>query len=144
MSLILFFKKLSATAIKPVMPSSGNAGIDLHVPNNIIVPANARGFKIHLGYAVQFNSNSYMLVPRSSISKTPLRMSNSIGIIDSTYRGELIFCVDNLSDSEYQVEQGQRLCQIVLPSMETPDQIQFVDELSETARGSGGFGSTGI
>ena len=81
-------------------------------------------------------------MPRSSISKTPLRMSNSIGLIDGGYRGEIMASCDNIKDYEYQVEKGQRLFQIVSPDLSS---IQFtiVDNLSDTSRGLGGFGSTG-
>jgi len=85
---------------------------------------------------------SYMLVPRSSISKTPLRMANSIGIIDAGYRGEIMAAVDNTSDKDYMVVPGQRLFQIVHPTL-YPFNVAVVDELSETERGDGGFGSTG-
>ena len=85
---------------------------------------------------------SYYLYPRSSISKTPLRMSNSVGIIDAGYRGEIIAKVDNLSNDDYKIEKGTRLFQICDASLE-PIELRIVDKLSETTRGVGGFGSTG-
>ena len=85
---------------------------------------------------------SYMLVPRSSISKTPLRMANSIGIIDAGYRGEIMAAVDNRGDKDYMIVPGQRLFQIVHPTL-CPFNVGVVDKLSETDRGDGGFGSTG-
>ena len=84
----------------------------------------------------------YMIVPRSSISKTPLRLCNSIGIIDAGYRGELLAFVDCHAD-RYCIGKGDRLFQLVLPNMERINKVELVDELSETTRGSGGFGSTG-
>ena len=84
----------------------------------------------------------YFLVPRSSISKTPLRMSNSIGVIDRGYRGSLIAMVDNHSDQDYVVKRGQRYFQLISPTME-PITFELADKLIETSRGSGGFGSTG-
>ena len=88
------------------------------------------------------NTNcSYYLYPRSSISKTPLRMSNSTGIIDAGYRGNIIAKVDNISNEEYKIEKGTRLFQICSPSLEEIE-LEVVDELSETSRGTGGFGST--
>jgi len=84
---------------------------------------------------------SYYLYPRSSISKTPLRMSNSTGIIDAGYRGNIIAKVDNNSNEEYKIEKGTRLFQICAPSLEEIE-LEVVDELSDTSRGCGGFGST--
>ena len=85
---------------------------------------------------------SYMLVPRSSISKTPLRMANSIGIIDAGYRGEIMAAVDNNSDDDYMVVPGQRLFQLVHPTL-YPIHASLVNEFSDSERGKGGFGSTG-
>jgi dUTP pyrophosphatase len=84
---------------------------------------------------------SYYLYPRSSISKTPLRMSNSVGIIDSGYRGNIMVSVDNISDEPYVIKQGQRLFQICSPILE-PITFELTDVLSDTTRGEGGFGST--
>jgi len=85
---------------------------------------------------------SYFIVPRSSIYKTPLRMANSIGVIDSGYRGELMVPVDNMTDEDYYIKPGERLFQIILPSL-NEFEVQIVDELSDSERGVGGFGSTG-
>ena len=82
-------------------------------------------------------------MPRSSIPKTPLRLSNSIGLIDAGYRGELQAPLDNISDENYLVKAGTRLFQIVNPDLSTFSSINIVDKLSETDRGEGGFGSTG-
>ena len=85
---------------------------------------------------------SYYLYPRSSISATPLRMSNSVGIIDAGYRGTLRVSVDNLGEEPYHVRKGQRLFQICSPTL-SPISFSVVSELSATTRCSGGFGSTG-
>ena len=83
-----------------------------------------------------------MLLPRSSISKTPLRLSNSVGLIDSGYRGVIQAPVDNISDEDYVIEEGTRLFQIVNSPLETFKDIEIVDTLGDTDRGEGGFGST--
>jgi dUTP pyrophosphatase len=85
---------------------------------------------------------SFMLVPRSSIFRTPLRQANNIGIIDSGYRGRIMVPVDNRSGEDYIIKNGERLFQLVHPSLK-PISIEIVEELDETERGSGGFGSTG-
>lgn len=89
---------------------------------------------------------AYWMLPRSSISKTPLRLANAVGLIDAGYRGPLLAAVDNISDSCWHVEMGTRLFQLSAPDLLPFDDIQIVDEIpgGETLRGSGGFGSTGV
>jgi len=118
----------------------GDCGIDLFCPDTIIVEPGETE-TIHFKISCESNSG-YFLVPRSSISKTPLRMANSIGIIDNGYRGEIMAKVDNIKKEPFTIEAGTRLFQIVSPVM-LPISIKIVDNLSETSRGSGGFGSTG-
>ena len=84
---------------------------------------------------------SYYLHCRSSISKTPLRLANSVGIIDAGYRGNLMAAVDNTGDAPYTIEAGQRLFQITGRYLE-PIDLTLVEELSDSERGAGGFGST--
>jgi hypothetical protein len=85
----------------------------------------------------------YYLVPRSSICKSPLIMANSVGIIDKTYRGPIKAPVKNLSSTPYSVTEGTRLFQIIAPNMGHISEVRLVQSLDETARGEGGFGSTG-
>ena len=86
---------------------------------------------------------SYYLYPRSSIIKTPLRLSNSVGIIDAGYRGDIIAYVDNIKNKSYTISQGDRLFQICAGNLE-PIEFQLVNDLSNTQRGTSGFGSTGL
>ena len=89
----------------------------------------------------------YYLYPRSSTgSKTPLRLANSVGIIDAGYRGHLIAMFDNWQDAAFQVEQGQRLVQICPPNLTYPMYVKLVEaeELGVTERGERGFGSTNL
>ena len=81
-------------------------------------------------------------MPRSSISKTPIRLCNSVGLIDAGYRGEIMAAVDNIKQEDYTISAGQRLFQIVAMDG-SPLSFELVDELSTTSRGAGGFGSTG-
>lgn len=91
---------------------------------------------------VKTDNVSYMLFPRSSIVKTPFRMANSIGLIDAAYRGNIKAVVDNKSSSVLP-QIGDRLFQLVAPNLHSIDKVVVVDTLSETSRGTGGFGSTG-
>jgi dUTP pyrophosphatase len=85
--------------------------------------------------------SAFYLYPRSSISSTPLRLANSVGIIDSGYRGEIKACFDSMDT--YSVKKNQRLVQLCTPTLE-PMYVLVVNALTETARGQGGFGSTGV
>ena len=120
----------------------GDAGLDLFVVHEQTIEAGQSTF-IHLQIACEnLEGKPYLVMPRSSISKTPLRLSNSIGLIDAGYRGEIMAAVDNIKDISYKVTPGQRLFQLVAMDG-SPIHFKIVDELSETSRGSGGFGSTG-
>ncbi len=137
---------------KEVEKPEGDSGIDLFFPNSVRVPRKQSllvDFEIQCEMVVElpidpthFTNTSFQLVPRSSIWRTPLRQSNSIGIIDAGYRGHLMVPVDNISNEDYIIKSGERLFQIVHPSLE-PIKVELVDEVSDTERGSGGFGSTG-
>ena len=87
------------------------------------------------------------LYPRSSTgSKTPLRLSNSVGIIDAGYRGNITALFDNWSNEDFTIKKADRVVQICAPNMTYPIypiMVSSVEELGLTKRGSGGFGSTG-
>ena len=84
---------------------------------------------------------AYWMLPRSSISKTPLRLANSVGLIDAGYRGPIMAAVDGM----YTVSQNERLFQLASPDLLPWDEVRVVSEIpgGATARGEGGFGSTG-
>lgn len=123
---------------------TGDAGLDLFVPNDAIIKA-GETYKLKLGVQASAHDEgrnvSFLILPRSSMSKTPLRLANSIGLIDAGYRGELIAALDNIKDYDYTVKKGERLVQAV---SFTGREISFelVDTLDETSRGDKGFGST--
>ena len=129
----------------------GDSGLDLFVQGEVVVPAKALGFKIDMMVSCeaftditkQGGNVAYYLWPRSSMgAKTPLRLSNSMGLIDAGYRGNIIALVDNLSETDYKVMPGSRLVQIVSPHAKSIT-FELVNSLSETSRGAGGLGSTG-
>ncbi|MBL7014082.1 MAG: dUTP diphosphatase [Candidatus Marinimicrobia bacterium] len=120
----------------------GDAGLDLFIVKEQTINAGDSTL-IHLQIACEnLDRKPYLLMPRSSISKTPLRLSNSIGLIDTGYRGEIMAAVDNIKDEAITVTSGQRLFQLVAMDG-SPIHYELVDALTETTRGSGGFGSTG-
>ena len=120
----------------------GDAGLDLFVVEEQIIEGGKTEL-INLGISCETEEKRpYLLMPRSSISKTPLRLCNSVGLIDAGYRGEIMAAVDNIKQEDYTISAGQRLFQIVAMDG-SPLSFELVDELSSTGRGDGGFGSTG-
>lgn len=129
--------------------STENAGFDLFVPEEVVfapgerklvsMRVKARMDKI----GVLESACHYWMPPRSSISKTGLLMLNSIGVIDKGYRGELMAFLWNTTDASVTVKKGERLVQIVSPDMGAIQKVDVVESLDSTARGDGGFGSTG-
>ena len=121
---------------------SGDSGLDIYIiENQIINPGET--IRLKLGISCEsLDAKSYFLMPRSSLSKTPLRLANSVGLIDAGYRGEIMAAVDNIKDFAYEVEIGQRLFQIVAMDG-SAIHFELSDNLSETTRGADGFGSTG-
>ncbi len=120
----------------------GDAGLDLYVLEDThFEPGETKAIKLGISCEPE-DGIAYYLFPRSSISKTPLRMANSIGLIDGGYRGEIMAMCDNIKTASYMAEKGQRLFQLVATDS-SPIHYELVDELEMTTRGTGGFGSTG-
>jgi dUTP pyrophosphatase len=128
-----------------------DAGFDLFVPNLVTVDVGETK-RIDMGVKCSMTYNgvpcSYYMYPRSSTgSNTPLRLANSVGIIDSGYRGNLMAVFDNIKDGVVcEVETGDRLVQICSGSLlypVFPIIVNSVEELGSTERGEGGFGSSG-
>ena len=137
-------KKMHEAGVIPAYAKPGDAGMDLVAVSvswddrsGIVTYDTGLSIEIPEGYVG-------LLFPRSSVSKTPLQLTNCVGVIDSGYRGSMMFKYRYLNeedDSYYRV--GDRVGQIII--MPYP-QIEFeeVEELSDTERGEGGFGSTGV
>jgi dUTP pyrophosphatase len=119
-----------------------DSGFDLVCPATLVIPARTTVF-VDLGVRTMREGSpcGYYLYPRSSLSKTPLRLANSVGIIDAGYRGTLKAAVDNTSDTDYTIRRGDRLFQICMPTLE-PFAVLFAPVPRDTERGEGGFGST--
>ena len=121
----------------------GDAGLDLYVLEDLhFEPGETKAIKLGISCEPE-DGIAYYLFPRSSISKTPLRMANSIGLIDGGYRGEIMAICDNIKSEVYTAEKGQRLFQLVATDS-SPIQYELVENLEMTTRGTGGFGSTGM
>ncbi len=126
-----------------------DAGFDLY-STSVSVSAGARAVKVNqtcraaLYDVVSGYFRAYWLLPRSSISKTPLRLANSVGLIDAGYRGPLLAMVD--SAENFEIKFSDRYFQLAAPDLVAFDDIRIVDEIpgGATLRGAGGFGSTGV
>jgi dUTP pyrophosphatase len=135
-------KKVHTDAVKPKYAKESDAGMDL-VATSIIENTS---FQITYGFGIAMEIPDGMVglvFPRSSIRNTELMLSNSVGVIDAGYRGELQATFNKLNGLDsiaYNV--GDRIAQIIIVPHPIV-QIVEVDELSESKRGSGGFGSTG-
>ena len=128
----------------PTYAHETDAAADLYAPTDQTIPAHSYGNMIKTGVKIQLPEGwQALILPRSSIgTKTPLRLSNSVGLIDSGYRGELGVLYDNTSDNDYQVTAGDRIAQLlVMPSYRFKAKV--VDILADSDRGEGGFGASG-
>ena len=132
----------------PQYETKGAAGMDIRSNENItLLPGETK--LIHTGLFVAIPEGFELQVrPRSGLSlKGPFRVANAPGTIDSDYRGEICIIGQNTSDSaEFSIAVGDRIAQLVL---QTVPQVEWVtveshEALSETSRGAGGFGSTGV
>ncbi len=134
-------KKLHPSAVIPKYAKDGDAGMDL-VATEIIKRTNTQ-ITYGTGIALEIPQGFVGLVfPRSSIRNTNLGLSNSVGVIDSGYRGELQATFNIISSDRISYQIGERIAQIII--IPYPP-IEFIesDELLDSNRGEGGFGSTG-
>jgi dUTP pyrophosphatase len=137
-------KKLNELAVIPTYAKDGDAGMDLVATS--IISTTSTQITYGIGLALEIPKGFVGLIfPRSSVRKTRLMLSNCVGVVDSGYRGELQATFnkinnDSVSENDYKV--GDRIAQImIIPH--PPIEFDVVDELSDTERGEGGFGSTG-
>ena len=136
----------------------GDAGLDLFITQDHTIHPNETVL-VDMGVRCQSRSidprvwnwlrgnfykyHSYLLLPRSSISKTPLIMKNSIGLIDAGYLGNIKAPLYNTSYEPFKIRRGERYVQLVNSNL-SPVCMEIVKEHRNTTRGSGGFGSTGV
>ena len=116
-----------------------------YAAEDMVLPPHSLANTVHTQLYIELPEGwTALILPRSSIGKkTGLRLSNSVGVIDSTYRGEIGVMYDNISDSEYTIHAGDRIAQmLVIPTYSFATNV--VAALNETERGEGGFGSTGV
>lgn len=144
----------------------GDSGLDLFITNDQVIPANStvlvdlgiscqlvssdipKWFKKGRGmsseyYKILFKEKyySYNMYSRSSISKTPLRLANGVGLVDAGFTGSLKCALHNTSNNDFTIKKGERYVQLVYPDLSEVS-FELTNELRDTTRGKGGFGST--
>lgn len=143
MSSKIQIKRLRDTAVIPTRGSEKAAGYDLYATANYDIAPHST-VKVGTGISIALPDNSFgAIFARSGLAtKKGLRPANCVGVCDSDYRGEYIVPLHNDTDEMMSIEAGERIAQlIVMPFI--PVEFEEVDELDETERGVGGFGSTG-
>ena len=139
-------KKLDERAIVPSYGTEFSAGADIYALCDEKVTINPRETRlIHTGISMSIPEGLVGLVfARSGMAtKRSLAPANKVGVIDSDYRGEIMVALHNHGDAPQTIEQGDRIAQISFVPYYSADFL-VVDELDQTERGNGGFGSTGI
>lgn len=135
--------KLDENAILPTKGSAFAACFDLYALDDCFFFVGGLG-KVRTGLAVEVPEGYYLeIVPRSGLSMTGLRLVNSPATVDSDYRGEVFILMQNHSEFTTSVQAGQRVAQCRLHKVEEVE-FEIVNELSDTERGEGGLGSTGL
>lgn len=141
----VFFKKLEKGAKVPTYGSPYSAGADLYAlcESAVTVEAGKSAF-IHTGISLEIPEGVVGLIyARSGMAcKRGVAPANKVGVIDSDYRGEIIVCLHNHGSEDVVIENGERVAQMVFAPYFTADFAEC-EELSDTSRGAGGFGSTG-
>ncbi|HIZ20897.1 MAG TPA: dUTP diphosphatase [Firmicutes bacterium] len=144
--LTLKIKKLDPRAVLPTRATPGSAGMDLYALLDApltILPGQRAGVPTGIAIGLPSPETVGLVYARSGLAtKHGLTLSNCVGVIDSDYTGELRVGMVNLSDEPYTIEPGERIAQLVIAPVLLPA-VEEVAELEKTARGDGGFGSTG-
>lgn len=136
----IHFKKLDEKATLPTRGSENAAGLDLYSVEELVIPAGKVG-SVRTGLAVEIPEGYYGRVAGRSGLAAKSGIDALGGVVDRDYRGELICILANLAGNDFEVKVGDRIAQFIIESIILPVPI-FVDELSDTIRGDGGFGST--
>lgn len=144
---VLKIKRLREDAMIPEKKTDGSVGLDLHVTEDMrIAPTTTTdlAYKVASGLAMAIPKGYHgkVFLRSSTGNKTKLRLANGTGIIDADYRGEIMFLLENVGALPYNIYKGDRLFQILIEKNEEFD-IEVVENLDETKRGTGGIGSTG-
>lgn len=141
----LEYRRLSETAQPPTRAHDGDAGMDLYADEAAHLDPGGRA-SVGTGIAVAIpDGHAGLVLPRSGLAaRSGITLVNAPGLIDAGYRGELrVLLLNTDREQSFRVMPGDRIAQLVLVRVEAPP-LAEVEELPETVRGEGGFGSTGV
>ncbi|KAJ6516193.1 dUTPase-like protein [Mycena sanguinolenta] len=137
----LLIKRLSDKAKLPTRGSPLSAGYDLYSAEAKTIPAHGKAL-VDTQISIAVPAGTYgRVAPRSGLA-SKFMIDTGAGVIDADYRGVVFVLLFNHSDKDFQVEEGDRVAQLIIERIYTPDVLE-VQDLDETLRGAGGFGSTG-
>lgn len=139
----LFIKKLATDALLPIRKSEKAAGYDVYSNEAVTLPplSASKSVLVSTGIAMTVPDGTYgQLAPRSGLSVKGIHVG--AGVIDADYTGEVKVLLFNLSEKEITLEKHERIAQLIIKKIETPE-VEEVEELGVTERGEQGFGSTG-
>ena len=137
---VMKVKKLAPHAKLPLRAHATDSGADLFALERTVLPPRTITY-VHTGVAVELpEKTSGIIWGKSSVESKGIKAM--AGLVDAPYRGELIVCMYNLNDTEFTFEQVQKVAQLVVLPTLYPS-FEEAEELTDTSRGSGGFGSTG-
>lgn len=138
-------KRLRENAIIPQRATPGSAGYDLcaclDTPEEIL-PGQTKMIPTGIAIALPEQTAAFIYARSGLATKKGIAPANCVGVVDSDYRGEIMVSLFNHSGEAYTISPGERMAQMVIAPVLTPE-VQEADELEDTVRGAGGFGSTG-
>jgi len=141
------FKKLDPKAVIPSRATPGSAGMDVCACLDepvVLAPGDIKMIPTGLAAACDETDVALLIYPRSGLSsKHGISLANCVGVVDSDYRGAWFIPLINNGKSDFTVENGMRIAQLIPTRILIPD-IEVGEDLTETERGSGGFGSSGV
>lgn len=143
--MVMKWKRLREGAQAPQRQTEGSAGFDLQACIEApvtLAPGGSYAFPTGIAAEIPQGCAGLMFTRSSMGVKHGITLPNSVGVIDSDYRGELIVPLRNFGDKPYTVQPGERIAQLVIVPVALP-RLEEARELSSTQRGTGGFGSTG-
>ncbi len=136
-------KKLRENAVVPEYKTAGAAACDLVSCADVVIPARGRAM-VPTGIAVECYGVAVLLFARSGLAvKHGIALANGVGVVDSDYRGEIMVGLMNNTDADYAVSEGDRVAQMMFVPFAAAV-FEEAEELSDTERGAGGFGSTNM
>lgn len=145
--MIVKVKKFNENAIVPACMTKHSAGSDLYacLENSVVISKHGGVKLISTGVGIELpDGYEAQIRPRSGLAaKFGITVLNAPATVDSDYRGQILVILINHSDTDFVVENGMRIAQIIVSRHESPD-FEIVEELTSTERGVGGFGSTGV